>query len=141
MELAVRDQIEPVFEIRGEIVFHITLEEGFKEGRDQGPYPRAPAASFRASHIRAREAPTWCSHRSTGGRCPPLHLADQRGFGEARRRLGEMLRGRDARVAQFLAAVELGQPGEILVLGVVAAFLVKLEEAVEHHHRAVARRP
>ena len=67
-----------------------------------------------------------------------FHALDQRGLGIARRRLGEMLVGRDRALGQRLAARSSAAGGALPRRRriVVAAFLIEREEAVELDHRA-----
>src|SRR4029079_7919015 len=60
-----------------------------------------------------------------------FHALDQRGLGEARRRLGEMLGDRQRLPLERIVRAHRGQAAGVLVLFVVAAFLVEREEAVE----------
>ncbi len=69
------------------------------------------------------------------GRRPPdapfLQRTDQRGLGEARRWLGEVLLARQADQVQRLAVLQVGQDGQALVLLVVLALDVEGLVAVE----------
>ena len=60
-----------------------------------------------------------------------LQRPDQRGLGEARRRLGEVLLARQADQVQRLAVLQVGQDGQALVLLVVLALDVEGLVAVE----------
>jgi hypothetical protein len=66
-----------------------------------------------------------------------FHALDQRGFGEARRRLGEMLGRGDRALRKPLALAHRRQAFRLIVLGgLVLAFLIKRQEAVELDHGA-----
>ena len=60
-----------------------------------------------------------------------FQLADQAGFGIARRRLGEMLRRIDVLDLGRIACRDLGQLRAVFVGRVVLAFLIEGQEAVE----------
>ena len=93
VDLAVRDLVELLFEIGGEIVFDIAREEALEEGGDEPALVLGHrAASCRCAHIRDRVSTA--SVDGIGRRAADaelFHALDQRRLGEARRRLGEML--------------------------------------------------
>ena len=104
VELAGGDLVELFLEIGGEVVLDVALEEVFEEGRDQPALGLGDELALRpSSHIRGRAA----SQRRGIGRRPAdaelFHLLDQRRFGVARRRLGEVLRGLDRALGEILA--------------------------------------
>ena len=137
-QLVVGNLVELLFEAGGEIVFDVAGEEVFQE-RDQHaalvlgdePLLVEPHIAAVAQHLQDRGV----------GRGPAdaelFHALDQRGFGVARRRLGEMLGRGNLALLQRLAGRHLRQAVGVLVVGLVVLVLgVEREEAVELHHRA-----
>ena len=131
VELVVGDEVELLFEARGEIVFDVALEERFEECRDEAALVVGDEALAVDAHVAAILEH---GERRGVGRRPPdaelFHLLDQRRFRIARRRLGEVLLGLDAAIPEVLALAQRRQATALLVL-LVAAFLVELEEAIE----------
>ena len=137
VDLAGRDPVELLLEIGGEAIFDIAGKERFEEGGDQPALVLGNELLALLADIAA--LPEHGQDRRIGrGPADPqlLHLLDQRGFGIAGRRLGGMLLAGERRNAQPIAARDLRQAARILVLLVVAALLIELEEAVEADDRA-----
>ena len=138
IDLGIGDLVELLFQIGGEIIFHVAHEERFEEGDHHAALVFGDEALLVEAHVAAV-----AQHLQHGGigRGPAdaelLHALDQRGFGEARRRLGEMLAGEDGAALGGLAFVHLGKTLAVLVLlVVVVTLLVEGEEAVELDDRA-----
>ena len=122
----------------GEVVFDVALEEAFQEADDDaalvfGDQPLLVDAHIAAvlQHLQDRGV----------GRGPAdaelFHALDQRRFGKARRRLGEVLRGVDRLAWSALVLRHRRQAARLFVLGgLVDAFLIEREEAVELHDLA-----
>ena len=142
-----RHLVELVFQIGGEIVFDVALEEAGQERGDQPaavlrhkPAPVEPHVIAVLQHLDDRGI----------GRRPAdaqfLELLDQAGLAIARRRLGEML-VRDDRAALEPLAVAHRRQAAVLVIRasfinfVVAVFLVQLQKAVEQRDRAGGVQP
>ena len=150
VELVVGDAVELLFEVGGEIVFDIALEEALQEPTTTRPLSSGIKPLLVDAHIAA--VLQHLQDRGIG-RGPAdaelFHALDQRGFRIARRRLGEMLRGVDRLLGERFAFAHRRQAARLLVLVVlVVAFLIEREEAVELHHLAggaqlelAARRP
>ena len=136
--VAGRDVVELVFQIGGEVVFQIFAEIVGEKRGDEAALVLGNQAALVLRHIFALL--DRCDDRGIG-RGPAdaelLHPLDQRRLGVARRRLREVLFGRDAALLGGLALGDLRQ-ALVVVIGrvVVAAFLVDLHEAVEQHHLA-----
>ena len=132
VEVAGRDLVEFFLERRGEVILDIAVEEGLQEDRDQPALVLGDEAVLLHPDI----APVAQDRQDRGvGRGPAyaqlLHLADQAGLGIPRRRLGEVLVGLRLAHLGGGALRQGGQAAAFLVLGVVPAFLVHLEVAVE----------
>ena len=131
------DFVEFLFEIRREVVLHIAGEEAFEEGGQQTALVLGNEALLLDAHIVA-----FTQHRqrrSIGGGATDaqfFHALDQRRLGEARRRLGEMLDGLYALLGERVACGHGGQAAAFLIVLVVLAFLIELQEAVEAHDLA-----
>ena len=139
VDLAAGDVVQPVLHPGGEVVLDVTLEEADEEGGDEPAAVLGPEALLLQPHIIAllqdrddRGVGRWPADAKL------FHALDQRRLGVSRRRLGEVL------LRDHLAArqgLPLGKPGECLFAvgalgGIVPAFLVETEEAVEGHGRA-----
>src|SRR5690606_30016474 len=95
--LAARDRVELVLEARGEVVVHVSAEVRAEELRHRAADVGGPEAAALHLHVLAEQQ--GLDDRGVGGRAPDsvlLQRLDQRRFGEARRRLGEVLVGVDA---------------------------------------------
>ena len=137
VELAGRDLVELGFERRGEIIFDIARKEILEEGGDD------PALVLRIETVLLKPdivARRQDLQRRGIGRRPAnaefFHALDQRGFGEARWRLGEVLVGMGLGDADIAAGDDLWQTGFGLVLLIIRAFLVEGQETVEQENRA-----
>ena len=137
VRLAVRDPVQILFQIGGEVIIDVAPEVVGQERCDEpslvlGHQPALVLLDIAAVLDRG--------HDRGIGRGPAdaelFHLLDQRRFGVAGRRLGEVLLGRDLAFGRGLARGDLRQALVVVALGVVAAFLVDLDEAVEQHHLA-----
>ena len=116
VQLAVRHQIQLLFEAGGEVVFDIAAEELLQEGRDQPALVLGDEAVLLHLHIFA--VAQHGQDRGIGRRTadPQLfHLLDQAGFRIARRRLGEVLVGLDRTHGGAGAFVDHGQAAAVLV--------------------------
>ena len=137
-QVAVGDPIELLLEVGGEVVFDIAPEKAFEEGGDEAALVLGDELPLLQPHIVA--VAQHRERRRIGGGAADaefLHLLDEGGFGVARRRLGEVLRRLDAVLAQPVACLHGRQAAALVVVGgVVAAFLVEGEEAVEAHDLA-----
>ena len=138
VDLVVGDAVELLFQRGGEIVFDIALEEAFQEADHDAAFVLRDQPLLVDAHIAA--VLQHLQDRGVGGGpadAELLHALDQRGFGKARRRLGEVLRGVDRLLGEPLVFRHGRQPARLLVLvGFVLAFLIEREEAVEFHHLA-----
>ena len=136
--LVVGDAIELFFQGGGEIIFDIAREEVFQE-RD---HDAALVLAMQALLVELDVAAVLQHLQDRGiGRGPAdaelFHALDQRGFGEARRRFGEMLGDGEILALQRFALAHGGEAAAVLVVAVVvAAFLIEREEAVEFYHLA-----
>ena len=137
VDLRVGDQVELFFERSGEIVFDVARKEGFEKRGDEPtlvlrdqPLLLQPDIVAVAQHRQRRGVGRGTSDAEL------LHSLDQRRFGVARRRLGEVLRRVDALLGQGLARIHRRQLRPILVLLVVAALLVEREESGKTHNLA-----
>ena len=132
VDLAVGDLVELLFELGGEVVADVFGEEGFEERGDEAALVLGDQPLLLDPHI---VAVAQHGERRGVGRgsadAELLHPLDQRRFGVARRRLGEVLRRLDPLLGQRLARRHRRQPRRILVLLVVAPFLIEREEAGE----------
>src|SRR6185503_1990790 len=138
IDLAVRDLVEFLLEVGGEVVFDVAREEAFQEGDDDAAFVLGDQALLVDAHIAA--VLQHLQDRGVG-RGPAdaelFHALDQRRFREARRRLGEMLRGIDRLLGERLALRHRGQAARLVVFaGFVLAFLVERKKAVELDHLA-----
>ena len=146
--LAVGDQVELALQVGGEVVLDVTVEVVGQEDRHQPAAILGLEAALFQTHIVA--VPQDLQDRGVG-RGPAdtefFHLLDQACLGVARRRLGEVPVRRDRPPVEGVTLVELRQAAlvgaEFIVAlglafaGIVAAFLIELQEAVEENHRAI----
>ena len=134
------DVVELLFHVGGKAVFDITSKEIAQEGDNQ------------AATIFRRETPLFETNviailqhfqdRSVGGGAADaqlLHLLHQACFGVAWRRLGEVLFGSGVLQRCILTFIQRGQAPVAILAGlrIVAAFAIKLVEAVELHRAAI----
>ena len=129
------DVVKLLLQIGGEVVFDVAAKIVRQERRHQPALVLGDQAVLVLAHI----FPVLDGRDDGGiGRRPTdpqfLHPLDQRRFGIARRCLREMLFRRDLALVGGLAFHDLRQAGAVLALIVVAALVIDLEEAVEHHH-------
>ena len=126
--------VELVLKPRGEVVTHIALEKALKERRHQPPRFLGEEAVLLDPNVFAvlqrlddRGIGRWTPN-------PELFQAlDQRCFRKTRRRLREMLFGRDALLGRRIALAQPRQAARILVLRVVRTFFVEREIAGKQH--------
>ncbi len=135
--LAARDGIELVFQLGGEVVIHVLGEVAGQELGDRPAHVGGTEAAAFHFHVLAEQQ--GLDDRGVGrGTTDPVlfQRLDQRRFGEARRRLGEVLVGHDALERHAVAGLHRRQLAAfVVVLGalVVLAFLVHGQEAGHHH--------
>ena len=135
-----RDIVELFFQIRGELIAHIFAEEITQEDRDQPAFILGDQTVFLFADV---VAILNCRHNRRIGRRPPdaqlFHPFDQSGLGVARRRLGEMLLGRDRALIGVFPFGDLRQALVIIIDDriIVAAFLIDAHEAIKQHHLAI----
>jgi hypothetical protein len=130
----VRDAVELFLEIGGEVVFDIAREEAFEESRHEPALVLGHEALLLDANVFA--VAQHGQRRGVGGGAADaqlLHALHQRRLGEARRRLGEMLVRPRCAPSTADRARHRRQAAAILVLLVVLAFLIELQEAVETH--------
>lgn len=135
--LATRHRIELVFQLGGEVVVHVLGEvAGQKLGHRTADVGRAEAAAF---HFHVLAEQQGLDDRGVGRRAADaifFQRLDQRRFGEARRRLGEVLVGHDAVERHAVAGLHRRQLAAfVVILGAlgVLAFFVHGQEAGHHH--------
>jgi len=139
--LVVRDAVELLFQIGGEVIFDIFGEEVFQE-RD---HDAALVLAMQAFLLEPDVAAVLQHLQDRGiGRGPAdaelFHAFHQRGFGKTRRRFGKMLGDRQILALERFALAHGGEAARILVVAVVvAAFLIERQEAVEFYYLPVAR--
>ena len=132
IDVVVRHLVELFLEAGGKVVADVTGEEAFEKSSDDAALVFRIEPFVLEPHI--IPVPEYGERRSIGGGPADaefLHPFDQGRLGEARRRLGEMLRRFDLFLAQGVAHLHRRQPAAVFVLLVVLAFLIELEEAVE----------
>src|SRR5690606_10793682 len=138
--LAAADRVELVLHPGGEVVVHVLGEVAGEElAHGAADVGRAEAPAFQL-HVLAEQQGG--DDRGVGGRTADavlLQRLDQAGFGEARRWLGEVLRGGNRFQGDPVAGLH-GRQLAALVLGVggalVAALLVHRQEPRIDHRRA-----
>ena len=138
VDFAVGDAVEVFLEAGGEFVLDVAGEEVLQERDDDAALVLGVEALLLEPHVVAvlQHLQDRRIGRGTAD-AELLHALDQRGFREARRRLGEMLRGGDRALRQRLAGTHRGQAlAFLVVLRVVLALLIEREEAVELDDRA-----
>ena len=137
VDLAIRDLVELLLEIGGEIVADVFGEEGFEEGGHQASLVLGKKALLVEPHIGAilEHGDGRGVGRGTAD-AELLHPLDQRRLGVAGRRLSEVLGGVDALLGELLALAHCRQAARLLVLVVIAALLVEGEEARKAHDLA-----
>ena len=138
VDLAGGNPVEALFQRGSEIILHVAVEEAFEKRDDE-----AALVLRHQPLLLQRHVVTVLQHLQgggVGGRAADaelLHALDQRCLGVARRRLGEVLGRLDRVLARRVAGGQRRQAAGFLVaLGVVAAFLVEHQEAVEALHAA-----
>ena len=140
VEFAGGNLVELLFEARREIIFHIAVEEILQERCDQpSPSVGKELALVDDDIVAILQG----LERRRVSRGPPdaelFHLLDERGFGIARRRLGEMLGGVDRAALGTLFRAHFRQTLVVVVFvaltpGIVAMVDIGGEEAVEADH-------
>ena len=132
-QFVIGDPIEIFFQFCRKIELDIAGEERAEKRRHQHTLIGGMQPLFIEQHI----FPVFqCSKNgSIGGRAADaqfLHALDQRGFGETRWRLGEMLVGLDLLGRQPLTLTHRRQTAVVVVLAlVVAGFSIELQKAFE----------
>ncbi len=133
-----RHVVQLFLEAGGEVVSHIALEESLEKACQQPARFLCEETILLDAHIGA--VLEHLDDRGIG-RGPPdsqlLEPLDQRCFGKARRRLGEMLHGVDRFLRWTVAPGHDRQQAAILAVGIVEPFLVQREEAREFHHLTI----
>ena len=131
--LVVGDAVELFFEPGREIIFDVAGEEVFQERDHDAALVLAMQALFLEPHIAA--VLEHLEDRGIGRGTADaefFHALDEGSFRKARRRLGEMLGDGQFVLLQPFALAHRGQAAAVLIVTVVvAAFLIKREEAVE----------
>src|SRR5579875_890523 len=138
------DLVELVFEIGGEAVLHVALEEAGEKGGDEA----AAVLGDKAPLVEPDILAILQDLQDRGiGRGPPdaelFKLLDEARLGITRRRLREVLPGDDRRTAQPLALPHRRQTHAfaLFLAGIVAVLLIKREKAVEGYDRAGRPQP
>ena len=137
VDLAVRDLVELLFEIGGEIVADVFGEERLEEGRDDPALVLRKQALLLDPHVVAileHRDGRRVSRRAADAEL--LHALDERRLGVAGRRLGEVLACVDPLLGELLALAHRGQTARFFVFLVVPALLVESEETGKAHHLA-----
>ena len=123
-QLVVGNLVELLLEARGEIVLDVLLEEVLQERGEHPPFVLGDEALLVEPHIAA--VAEHLQDRGIG-RGPAdaelFHALDQRRFGIARRRLGEMLGRLDLALRQRLAGRHRGEAVRILLVRLVVGVL------------------
>ena len=135
-ELAVGNAVELFFQIGGEVVLDIALEEVLQKGGDQAALGLRDQLALLDRHI---FAVAQRGERRGIGRGPAdaefFHLLDERGFRIARRRLGEVLRREDLLARQILVRVDFRKAAVVVTVVALLAVLLLVgiggNEAVE----------
>ena len=136
--LVVGDAVEVFFQLGGEVVFDVAREILLQERDHDAALVLAVQPLLVEPHIAAiaQDLQDRCVGRRTAD-AEFFHALDQRGFREARRRLGEMLGDGERLTLQRLAVAHGGQAVAVFIVRiVVAAFLIEFQEAVELDHLA-----
>ena len=136
--LVVGDAIELFFERGGEIIFDVAREEILQERDHDAALVLAMQALLFELDVAAilQHLQDRGIGRGTAD-AELFHALDQRGFGETRRRFGEMLGDGEVLALQRFALAHGGEAATVLIVAVVvAAFLIEREEAVEFYHLA-----
>ena len=132
-----RHLVELVFEIGGEIVFDVALEEARQKRGDEAAAVFRDKAALIEPHIVAILQHLY--DRGVGRRPSDAQLfqfLDEAGFAVARRRLREMLVRRYDAACDALAVAQIRQTSlAFLLRRLVAVFLVELQKTVEHDDR------
>ena len=135
--------IQLVFQVGGEIVLDVAVEEIFQEG---GDHPAA-VLGHKTAVLEAHIVP-FLQHgndRGIGGRPADtqfLQLFHQAGFGITGRRLGEVLAVAHRLAVHGLVFRHLGQQAlGVVVRGIVAVFAIDGQKAGELDHRAGGAEP
>ena len=118
--------VQLFLKVGGEVVFHITGEEGFQEGGDNAATVFRNETFFLQSHIFAFLKDG--NDAGIGGRASDsqfFQLFHKAGFGIARRRLREMLVRHDLLLRWRIAFRHAGQQLAVFVIAIVAAFLIQ----------------
>ena len=132
--------IKFLFHAGGELVRHIAVEKAFKKRCQQTPGFFCKETVFFNPHVIA--VLDHLDRRGICRRAPDpefLKPFDQRGFGIAWRRLGEVLRGIDPALGRQIAAAHRGQQRAVFVVGVgllIATFFIDRQEAWKAHNLA-----
>ncbi len=132
-DFIIRDFVELLFEIGGEVELDVTREEVLQERDDDAALVFGGQALFLELHIAAvlQHLQDRCIGRRPAD-AEFFHALDQRGFREARWRLGEVLRDVEALALQRFAFAHGGEAAALFIIRiVVAAFLIDCKEAVE----------
>ena len=139
VDTPVRDRVELLLQVSGELVLHIALEEVLQEGRDNAPAVfRQEAFALQPNIVAVLQD---LDDRGVGGGAADAELLqplDQTRLRIARRRLGEMLLGLHRLALRRLAFCHgrQGLPVLVIVRPVVLTFTVELQEPVEADDRA-----
>src|SRR5258706_10460494 len=137
IELSVRDKVETVFQIGREVVFHVALEKRFEEGGDEPAFVLGIKPLLFELYIFAlAKKPHRARISRRAANTEAFHFADERRLGKARRRFGEMLGRFHVRVTKLFALLQLWETASLVVLGIVTAFLIELQKAIEENNRA-----
>ena len=135
---AARDLVEQVLEVGREGILDVAFEEILQERGHQPATVLRREALLVERHILA--VLQHLDDRGIGRRpadAQLFQLLHQARFGVARRRLGEMLLRPHVLAVEGFALDHRRQATVLIIVGVVvAAFLIKLQEAVEAHDRA-----
>ncbi len=126
------DGVQLVLQAGGEVIVHVVGEMSGQEPAHHPPHVGEVKALF--GQLGVAPVLQGGQDRGIGGGSADtegLQLLDQRGLVVAGWRLGEMLLGPDLPQPGPVALGQRGQPGLLLLAGIVPALLVDLEEAGE----------